>query len=110
MEQGPAGQRCVHEAHEAHEAHVAHIAHLAHLAHPAHQAHSAMSMLDCPNDFRIENGSFSAFKKNGLPTDHRTNQPTDKTSYRDARTDLKINFSPTVIFKKYISPSFDHSF
>ncbi len=71
--QGPAGQRCVHEAHEAHEAHVAH---LAHLAHPVHQAHSAMSMLDCPNDFRIENGSFSAFKKNGLPTDHRTNRRT----------------------------------
>ena len=51
--QGPAGQRCVHEAHQAHEAHEAHKAHIAHLAHPVHQAHSAMLMLDCPNDFHI---------------------------------------------------------
>ena len=77
--QGPAGQRCVHEANEAneaHEAHEAHIAHIAYLAHPAHQTHSAMSMLDCPNNFHIENGSFSAFKKTGYhPTDHRTIGP-----------------------------------
>ena len=57
------------------EAHLAHIAHLAHLAHPAH---SAMSMLDCPNDFHIENGSFSAFKKTGYQrTDHPSIHPSD---------------------------------
>ena len=60
-----------YEAHEAHEAH---------LAHPAHQAHKAMSMLDCPDDFHREKGSFSAFKKNGLhrdgPTDGRTDRRT----------------------------------
>ena len=55
----------------------AHEAHLAHLAHPAHQAHSAMSMLDCPDDFYRENGSFPAFKKNGLHRDGRTDGPTD---------------------------------
>ena len=71
----------------------AHEAHLAHLAHPAHQAHSAISMLDCPDDFHRENGSFSAFKKNGLhrdgPTDRQTDRQTDTHSYRDARTHLK---------------------
>merc|ERR1712240_654496 len=78
IKQGPVGQRCVHEAH------IAHLAHVAHLAHSARQAHSAMSMLDCPNDFHIENGSFSAFKKKRV-----TDGPTDTISYRDARTHLK---------------------
>ena len=88
--QGPAGQRCVH-------GHIKHMKHMyeAHLAHPAHHAHSAMSMLDCPNDFHRENRSFSALKKTGYTgTDGRTDRPTDgrtdTTSYRDARTHLKI--------------------
>ena len=75
LKQGPAGQRCVREAHEAHEVHEAH------LAHPAHQAHSAISMLDCPDDFHRENGSFSAFKKNGLHRDRRTDGPTDRRTH-----------------------------
>ena len=53
-----------------------------------------MSMLDCPDDFHRENSSFSAFKKNRLHrdgrTDGRTDGPTDTTSYRDARTHLKM--------------------
>ncbi len=62
----------------------AHEAHLAHLAHPAHRAHSAISMLDYPNDFHRENGSFSAFKKKRVtqgPTDRRTDQPTDRRTH-----------------------------
>ena len=31
----------------------------------AHQAHSKMSMLDCPDYFHRENGSFFALKKTG---------------------------------------------
>ena len=54
----------------------AHEAHLAHEAHPAHHAHEAMSMLDCPNDFHRENSSFSAFKKNRLPTDRPSDRRT----------------------------------
>ena len=65
-------------------------AHEAHLAHPAHNAHSAMSMLDCPNDFHRENSSFSAFEKNRLHRDGPSDRRTDATSYRDARTHLKI--------------------
>ena len=46
------------------------------------------------DDFDRENSSFSAFKKNGLHRDHptirRTDGRTDTTSYRDARTHLKI--------------------
>ena len=52
-----------------------------------------MSMLDCPNEFHRENSSFSAFQKNRLHRDRRTDRPTyrptDTTSYRDARTHLK---------------------
>ena len=65
-------------------AHEAHQAHKAHQAHPARQAHLAMSMLDCPNDFPIENGSISAFKNNGLHRDHPTDRPTDTPT--DGRT------------------------
>ena len=55
-----------YEAHEAYE------------AHPAHQAHSEMSMMDCPDDFHGENGSFTAFKKTGYTgTIRQTNRQTD---------------------------------
>ncbi len=83
-----------HVAHEAQEAHVAYVAHVAHLAHPAH---SEISMLDCPDDFHSVSGSYTAFEKNGLhrdrQTDQQTNRRTDTTSYRDARTHLKMRIS-----------------
>ncbi len=52
-------------------------AHEAHLAHPAPQAHSEMSMLDCPDDFYRESGSYTAFKKK-LVTQAQTNRQADR--------------------------------
>ena len=77
-------------AYQAHEGHEANEAHEAHLAHPVHHAHSEMSMLDCPDDFHRESGSYTALKKTGYtgtdqPTDQQTDRRTDMTSYRDAR-------------------------
>ena len=65
-------------------------------------------MLGSPNDFHEENCSFSAFKKNGLRTDHPSDGPTDRPSYRDARTHLKtmLNFFP---LSKIMSPTFSVS-
>ena len=63
---------------------------VAHLAHPAHQAHLSISMLDCPNDFHIEIGSFSAFKKNGLHRDGRTDGPTDGPTDRRTRPHIEM--------------------
>ena len=61
-------------------------AHEAHLAHPAHQAHSEMSMLDCPDDFHRESGSYTALKKR--VTQGQTDRPTDRQTDRqtDGRT------------------------
>ena len=55
-------------------------AYQAHEAHEAHQAHSEMSMLDCPDDFHRESGSYTAFEKKRVTqgqTDRPTNRRTD---------------------------------
>ena len=73
----------------AYQAHEAHLAHKAHLAHPAHQAYSAMSMLDCPNDFHIEDSLFSAFQKKRV-TDRPTIHPTDRRTDGWTRPHIEI--------------------
>ena len=56
-----------------------------------------MSMLDCLNDFRRENGSCSVSKKTVYgPSNHPTDGQTDTNWCRDARTHLKKEGSPYV--------------
>ena len=62
-------------------------------AHKAHEAISAMSMLDCPDDFQRENGSFSVLKKKRFTSI----RPSDTTSYRNAKTRLEKRQSQPVI-------------
>ena len=44
------------------------------------------------NEETRQNEPFCAFQTFALPTDQPTNRPTDMTSYRNARTQLKTSF------------------
>ena len=55
-------------------------------------------LLVLPDDIHEEKPSFLQFKKNALRTDRRTDGPTDRPSYRDARTHLKTACSFIILW------------
>ena len=68
------------------------------------QFYISVMFLGLPDDIHEEKPSFLEFKKNALPTDGPTNGRTDRPSYMDATTHLKINTKSLIFWNTLIWP------